>query len=42
MSACIRKLNELSAKLKELEEKQIEYDENIDKLSKIISTWINK
>ena len=35
MSVCIRKLDELCAKLKELEEKQIDYDDNIDKLSNL-------
>ena len=35
MSVCIRKLDELCAKIKELEEKQIDYDDNINKLSKL-------
>ena len=35
MSICIRKLDKLCAKIKELEEKQIDYDDNIDKLSKL-------
>ena len=35
MSVYIRKLDELCAKIKELEEKQIDYDDNIDKLSKL-------
>ena len=34
-SICIRKLDELWAKIKELEEKQIDFDDNIDKLSKL-------
>ena len=35
MSICIRKLDELCAKIKELKEKQIDYDDNIEKLSKL-------
>ena len=35
MSVCIKKQDELCAKIKKLEEKQIDYDENIDKLFKL-------
>ena len=35
LNACIKKLDEFASKIKELEEKQTDYDENIEKLAKL-------
>ena len=40
LGVCIKKLDEYAVKIKELEEKQIDYDDNLEKLSKLFELGI--